>query len=546
VVTAILIWVGTSNVGTEIFPKVDAGQFQLRLRAPTGTRIERTEGITVQALEIIKDHVGPENVAISIGYVGTIPSSFPINAVYQWMSGPEEAIVRIALKPGSGISTETLKEELRSELPRKLGEWLRPKLQGEGFTSEQIEQRIRDIRLSFEPADIVNQVMSFGSATPIEVVVSGANYAENRLFAEKVTAELAKIPALRDLQFAQPLDYPTIEVNINREVAGRAGVTAEQAARSLVAATTSSRFVVPNYWRDPKSGIGYQVQVEVPIEKMNSAKQIGLVPIKNAQASNVLLQDIATIQDGKMPGEYDRYNMRRLVSIMANIEGEDLGSVARQVAQAVQNSGTPPRGVNVDIRGQIEPMNEMFRGLFIGLLLAVVAIFLLLTAYFQSVRLALLVMAVAPAVIAGVALALLATHTTLNIQSFMGAIMAIGVATANAILLITFADKARLRGDDAFKAALDGAKHRLRPILMTSFAMIAGMLPMALALGEGGQQVAPLGRAVIGGLIAATFTTLLILPALYAIVMANQSRDSVSLDPDDAESKYHDAGRPIS
>jgi multidrug efflux pump subunit AcrB len=539
-ITATVLGWMPAPIGTEIFPKVDAGQFQLRLRAPTGTRIERTEEITAQSLEIIKDHVGPDNVAISLGYVGVIPSAFPINAVYQWMSGPEEAIIRIALKPGAGLSVESLKEELRSELPRKLEEWLRTKLAAEGFSTEQIDQRVNGMTFSFEPADIVNQVMSFGSATPIEIVMSGANLADNRAYAAKVKAELDKIASLRDVQYAQPLDYPTIEVNINREMAGRGGVTAEQAARSLLAATSSSRFVVPNYWRDPKSGIGYQVQVEVPIEKMNSSKQVGLVPIKNAQTGKVLLQDIATIQEGKMPGEYDRYNMKRLVSIMANIEGEDLGSVSRKVSQAVKNAGEPPRGVSVDIRGQIEPMHDMFRGLFIGLTLAVVAVFLLLTAYFQSMRLALIVMAVSPAVIVGVALMLFVTGTTLNIQSFMGAIMAIGVATANAILLVTFADKARKQGDDAFKAALDGARHRLRPILMTSFAMIAGMLPMALALGEGGQQVAPLGRAVIGGLLAATCTTLLILPAFYAIVMANSSRASVSLDPDDPESKHFD------
>ena len=220
-----------------------------------------------------------------------------------------------------------------------------------------------------------------------------------------------------------------------------------------------------------------------------------------------------------MPGEYDRYNMRRLVSIMANIEGEDLGSVARKIRKAIGDAGKPPQGVNVDVRGQIEPMDAMFFGLALGLALAVLAIFLLLTAYFQSVRLALIVMATAPAVIAGVVVMLLITGTTLNIQSFMGAIMAIGVATANAILLVTFAERARHAGDvfpgsQLRKPHGTGSLHRLRPILMTSFAMIAGMMPMALGLGEGGQQVAPLGRAVIGGLSAATLATLLCAPRL--------------------------------
>jgi multidrug efflux pump subunit AcrB len=543
VVAGLVIWRAGGEVGREIFPRVDAGQFQLRLRAPTGTRIERTEEITQQALEVIKDKVGPENVAISLGYVGVVPSSFPINGVYQWMSGPEEAVVRVALKHGNGIHTEELKEQLREELPRRLAEWLRPKLAKEGFTPGEIEERVAGLKLSFEPADIVNAVMSFGSPTPVEVVVSGPNFADNRAHAEKVKKALEQIPSLRDLQFAQPLDYPTVEVKIDRELTGRSGLTADNVARSLVAATSSSRFVVPNYWRDPKSGIGYQVQVEIPIERMNSPREVGLVPVKHDFNGQLLLQDVAQVEEGTMPGEYDRYNMRRLVSMTANVYGEDLGRAASRIAQALQAAGEPPRGVQVDVRGQVEPMTQMFTGLAVGLGMAVLVIFLLLTAYFQSLRLAFVVITTAPAVVAGVALALWVTGTTLNIQSFMGAIMAIGVATANAILLLTFAERSRRAGDPATEAAVDGARSRLRPILMTSCAMIAGMVPMALALGEGGEQVAPLGRAVIGGLGAATVATLLILPCVFAVVQGRSSTRSVSLDADDPESPHYDPGQ---
>lgn len=349
-----------------------------------------------------------------------------------------------------------------------------------------------------------------------------------------------------DLQYVQPLDYPTINVRLDREKANFSGVTAEDGARALVAATFSSRFVLPNFWRDPSSGIGYLVQVEVPITDMKSAADVGLVPVQNKgnwrnrdpERPTLLLRDVANIEQGTMPGEYERYNMRRVVSIMANIEGEDLGRVARHVKNAIRAAGAPPRGVVVDIRGQIEPMELMFSGLSIGLGLAILAIFLLLTAYFQSARLALVVMATTPAVVAGVVAALLVTGTTLNIQSFMGAIMAIGVAMANSILLVTFAERARREGRTALEAALDAARNRLRPILMTSGAMIAGMLPMALALGEGGQQVAPLGRAVLGGLSVATLTTLLVLPAIFAVVQRRSSTRSVSLDPTDPESTH--------
>ncbi len=239
-----------------------------------------------------------------------------------------------------------------------------------------------------------------------------------------------------------------------------------------------------------------------------------------------------------MPGEIDRYNMRRIVSMTANIEGEDLGRVSRRIARAIDDAGAPPAGVQVDVRGQVTPMIEMFQGLAFGLVVAVVVIFLLLTAYFQSVRLALTAVAAVPAVLCGVVLMLLATRTTLNIQSFMGAIMAVGVAVANAILLVTFADRYRREGQTAVRAGIEGARTRVRPILMTSLAMIAGMVPMALGLGEGGDQTTPLGRAVIGGLLASTLATLTLLPAVFAFIMGRSSTSSVSLSPTDPESRY--------
>jgi multidrug efflux pump subunit AcrB len=586
VVAGLVIWLVGGSLGKEIFPTVDAGQFQLRLRAADGTRIERTEEIAKEALAIIKDAAGKDeegddNVALSLGYVGLLPSSYPINNIYLWTRGPEEAVLRVALKEGSGVRVEELKHRLREELPRRLGDWLRTKMHKERFTEDQIEARVRGLRLSFEPADIVNEVMSFGSPTPVEVAVSGPNFADNRAYAVKVQAELANVPSLRDLQVVQPLEYPAVVVEVDRQRAGLSGVTVTDVARPLVSATSSSRFVVPIFWADPKTGIGYQVQVEVPPYEMNSPAEIGMVPIKGNNGKALLVRDVGRVYQDKVVGEYDRYNMRRLVSMTANIEGEDLGRVAGHIAQTLQavneslwvphqdaqgkpgwknaisgdivagatRPGTAPRGVQVDIRGQVPPMQQMFgglaggkwyEGLTLGLGLAVVVIFLLLTAYFQSVRLALISVAAVPAVIAGVAVALLVTGTTLNIQSFMGAIMAIGVAVANAILLVTFAERNRQGGAASAAAAVEGAKGRLRPILMTACAMIAGMVPMALGIGEGGQQVAPLGRAVIGGLVAATLATLIVLPSVFAIVQGRSSTRSVSLDPDDPESTYFD------
>jgi multidrug efflux pump subunit AcrB len=548
-VAGLVLWLVGGQLGREIFPTVDAGQFQLRLRAATGTRIKETEQLVIQALDAIKRKVGPENVAVSVGYIGLIPSSYPINTIYLWTSGPEEAVLRVGLKAGSGVRVDELKEDLRRHLPGVLANWLRERLYRD-LTPAEIDARVRGLRLSFEPADIVNAVMSFGSPTPVEIAVSGPKLAEDRAYAEEILAQLKKFSSLRDVQFIQPLDYPAVRVKVDRQLVGASGITTDAVASSLAEATSSSRFTVPNYWADPNSGIGYQVQVQIPTLRMDSARQVGLVPIRRPTLKGQLfVQDVARIQQGFEPGEYDRYNMKRLVSITANIHGEDLGRVAAHIRDALKAAGEPPRGVEVDVRGQVVPMQQMFgalaggrlfEGLTAGLGMAVLVIFLLLAAYFQSLRLALVVVFTAPAVIAGVALALLVTGTTLNVQSFMGAIMAVGVATANAILLVTFAERARREGADPLDAAVDGAQHRLRPILMTTCAMIAGMVPLALGLGEGGEQTAPLGRAVIGGLLAATVTTLLVLPSVFAVVQGRAGRRSASLDPDDPESRNFD------
>jgi multidrug efflux pump subunit AcrB len=346
--------------------------------------------------------------------------------------------------------------------------------------------------------------------------------------------QLQTISSLRDIQYSQPQDYPTIDVAIDRQRSGQLGVTVNQIGRSLLAATSSSRFFVPNYWADSKTGIGYQVQVEIPQSTMNSVEEVKRIPAMTNGNLHPLVADVAQVKYGVMPGEIDRYNMQRMITISANVSGEDLGRAAKQVQTAIDRAGQSPRGVSVSVRGQIPPMLDAFSSLITGLGVAVLAIFLLLSANFQSMRLALVVLATVPAVIAGVIIALFLSGTTLNIQSFIGAIMAVGVGVANTILLVTFAETARLSGKSAAAAAVDGATSRLRPILMTSMAMVAGMVPMALALAEGGDQTAPLGRAVIGGLIASTIVVLTVIPSIFALVQNNASRKSSSIHPREA------------
>jgi multidrug efflux pump subunit AcrB len=473
----------------------------------------------LQTLDEIKREVGADNVEVTLGFIGTPPPNYPINTIYLWSSGPEEALLQVQLKRNSGIAVNGLKERLRTKLGKELPE----------------------VRFSFEPSDIVSRVMSFGAPTPIEVAVSGANIADVRRYAEKLRDTLAGVATLRDLAFGQELDYPAVKVTVDRERAGVLGVTPNEVANAVVVGTSSSRYTAANYWADPRSGVGYQVQVEVPQQRMNSLEEVKNIPIADRSGRQIGLRNVATVSDGTTLGEYDRYNMQRMLTLSANISGEDLGRAGGRIQQAIIDAGQRPDRVNVTVRGQIEPMTDMFGAFRLGLIVAVCVILVLLTANFQSFRLAVAVTLTVPAVISGVAVVLWLTRTTLNIQSFMGAVMAVGIAVANAILLVTFAERSRIEGQEAVQAALEGASSRLRPILMTSLAMVAGMIPMAIGLGEGSEQTAPLARAVIGGLLGATVATLVVLPALFASLQSGRARHSASLDPDDPQSRHFDA-----
>ena len=450
-----------------------------------------------------------------MGLVGVHAQNYPVNLIHLWNGGPEEVWLAVQFRPG--VRVPELREKLRAVFAKELPE----------------------ARVSFEPADIVSRVMSFGSSTPIEVAVSGPDLAASRGHAEKLLEKLRTIKSLRDVQIAQELDFPALPVEVNRERAGLFGVREADVARSLVAATNSSRFTTPIYWADPKTGVSYSVQVQIPQALTKSVEDLRNIPITASGGKTVPLRSVATIGAGTVVGQYERYNMARTVSITANIHGAALGQVAAEVRQAIADVGAAPAKTAVAVRGQITPLEELLSGFQNGLVVAVIVIALLLAANFQSFRLAFVVMSTVPAVLAGVVLMLRFTGTTLNIQSAIGSIMAVGVAIANAILLVTFAERARRSGCTPVEAALAGASGRLRPILMTSFAMCAGMAPMALGLGESGAQTAPLGRAVLGGLAAATLATLLILPAVFALLTTRKVKH-VSLDPDDSESAHHE------
>lgn len=513
IATAILLYNG---LGRDIFPKIDGGQLQIRLRLPTGSRIERTEDATKKMLRLVDQLAGKGNVAITSSFVGLQPATYAINSIFVWTSGPHEALIKVNLANGAGVNVEMLKEQIREEAVKQMP----------------------NTSISFEPADLVDQVISQGSSTPIEVLVQGKDLAQGRQYAEKLKAEMSKITYLRDVQIGIPLDYPSIQLNYDRVRMGQIGLSIEQAGKSVTAAVASSRNTQPVYWLDKAGGNSYQVQVEYPQYLMSSPEQIEQIPVSQVAGNNLYLRDIASWKKTNTVGEYDRLNQQRFITVTANIHEKDLGTGVNQVNRAIQKLGQLPTGMKVYLRGQSELLEQTLSELSTGLLLAIAVVFLMLAAYFQSWRVPAIVLSVLPAVVTGSFILLLLTGHSINIQSFMGSIMAIGVSVANVVLLVTNAESIRRQNLSENAIGLHAAKTRLRPIMMTTLAMIVGMVPMAIGIGEGGQQTAPLGVAVIGGLLFSTLTTLLITPLVYDAWLGRKSYVGVSLDPDDNESKH--------
>ena len=454
----VLIVLVGSRVSMELFPEVDSGQFVLRFRAPPGTEYELTRRCAVQILDVINEESGG-NVEISIGYTGMGSTNTATNNILLFMRASDDGVLRVRLKEGSGVAVAELRERLRKVLPQRVEPWLQGYLAKHGWSAEDAEARSKEMSFGFEPGDIVSTVMSFGSPNPVEVLVIGPKREEVKAHALKILAEMKKIPELRDVQLYQQLEYPTVRVDIDRQLAGLSGVNVKDITEATLVGNSSSRYVVRNYWRDPKTGVDYQVQIQVPTQRMDRPQEVENLPIRNVNRDGgLLLRDVATVRPGTTPGEIDRSAMHRYLSMTANVEGNDLGSAARDIRQAIAAAGEPPRGVQVSVRGQVAPMTEMFTSLTIGLALSVVVIQVLLTAYFQSFRVALVSIGGVPGVVLGVATMLVLTGTSLNIESFMGSIMCIGVSVSNSVLLSTFMDDYWAAG-----AMVRRGGHRRRP-----------------------------------------------------------------------------------
>jgi multidrug efflux pump subunit AcrB len=509
-------------IGKDLLPKTNTGQLQLRIREPDGTRLEVTEKATQEVLKIIDSTVHHE-VAISSAYVGLVPSSFGSSNLYIFNSGTHEAVIQINLDENYKVKMEDLKEELRKN----------------------ILDHYPGLKLSFEPIELTEKIMAQGASTPIEVRVAGKNMDDIKTYAEKLVTKLKAVPFLRDIQIAQPLNFPTVNITVDRNKLALMGLSINTVSRSITDVTSSSRFTDKNLWLDDRTSYTYQTQVEVPEYMMNSVEQLASVSLVKGQMRPVL-SDVATIRIDTLPGEFDRSGPRRYVTVSANIYKKDLASATAAVQKTIDGLGQPPTGLVAGIKGMSSLLTETLDSLQTGLLAAIVVILLLLAANYQSFGLSISVLSTVPAVLLGAMLMLLATGATLNLQSYMGIIMSTGVSVANAILIVTNAEKLRLEYHDPFRAAIVAASVRLRPILMTSLAMIAGMIPMASGLGEAGDQSAPLGRAVIGGLAASTFAALFIVPLVYGWIQQKASFQSVSLLPEDFSSPENSSSPEVS
>jgi len=487
-------------LGQDFFPTTDAGAFQLHVRAPAGTRLEETElvfaaversirrAIPASELGLILDNIGINRNAINLATSG--------NATLNAADG--DLLVQLA--PGHRTSTWDYVRRLRLTLPNEFP----------------------GVTFFFLPADIVNQVLNLGLPAPIDVQVVGRDKMANYLTARRLAVEMGRIPGAVDVRVQQVVNMPELMFTVDRVRAQQIGLTQRQVASNLLISLSSSGQTAPNFWLNPQNGVSYSVAVRTPTYKLNSLEALASTPVTApGLAEPQLFGNLATAARRTSFAVVNHYNTQPVADVYAAVDDRDLGAVAADVDRAIAKiQPTLPKGMTVVMRGQVSSMRSSFSGLLLGVLFAMVLVYLLLVINFQSWLDPLVIVAALPGALGGVVWMLFATHTTLSVPALMGTIMALGVATANSVLLITFANEQRAEGHTALQAALNAGFVRLRPVCMTALAMIIGMLPMALALGEGGEQNAPLGRAVIGGLLVATGFTLVVVPVLYSILRA--------------------------
>jgi multidrug efflux pump subunit AcrB len=484
-------------LGENFFPSVDSGQILMHIRAQPGTRIEETARLFDLVEQTIRNTIPPDQLDSIVDNIG-LPIS-GINMAYQNTGtiGPEDGDALIALKEDHA-PTEQIVKQLRTLLPKSFP----------GAT------------FSFLPADIVSQILNFGLPAPIDIQVAGNNQAANYAYATDLLKRVRTVAGIADPRIQQVFNYPQINVEVDRTLAGVVGLTQRDVANSLLVTLSGSQQVRPNFWLNPQNGVSYPLVAQMPQYRIDTMSDLANVPVTSAETKTPqYLGGLAQITPGPSPGIVSHFNVQPVVDIYGAIQGRDLGAVAADVNQILQDTREHvPRGSYVVLRGQVQTMTSAYSQLYFGLAGAILLIYLVIVVNFQSWLDPFIIITALPAALAGIVWTLFITGTTLSVPALTGAIMCMGIATANSILLVSFAREGLAQGLDAASAAMEAGFTRFRPVLMTALAMIIGMLPMAFALGEGGEQNAPLGRAVIGGLTTATLATLFFVPAVFSFL----------------------------
>jgi multidrug efflux pump subunit AcrB len=495
-------WLLTQVLGNDFFPNVDAGQFLLHMRARTGTRIEETERLADQINQVIRREIPARELAGILDNIGIPNSSINLSYNTSGVIGPADADILVQLKPGHA-PTENYVRQLRTRLNREFPGTI----------------------FYFLPADIVSQTLNFGLPAPFDVQIVGRNVAASRALAVRLAAQIKKIPGATDVRVQQPDNWPQFRISVDRSKAADLGLTEQNVANSVLLSLSGSSQVQPAYWLDPKVGIEYLINVRAPEYVMDSVQQLNTMPISASQPgadgadNSQILQNLASISRVNVSPVVSHYDVLPVIDVFGNVDGRDLGGVLHDLAPLVEKIKKDlPRGGSIVVRGQAETMRSSYLGLAVGLLGAIVLIYFLLVINFQNWLDPFIIITALPGALAGVIWGLFLTQTTLSVPALMGAIMSLGVATANSVLVVTFARENLHRGLDPVSAALEAGVGRIRPVLMTALAMVIGMLPMSLGLGEGGEQNAPLGRAVIGGLVFATLATLFFVPIVFSFM----------------------------
>jgi multidrug efflux pump subunit AcrB len=491
-------------LGRDFFPSVDAGQVRLHLRARSGTRLEQTAILVDQVESRIRQIIPADQLDTLVDNIGVPYSGINLSYSTSAPIGPGDADVQIALRLNHHRPTVEYVRALRTQL----------------------RDQFPSTTFSFLPSDIVSQILNFGLPAPFDVQVIGNNLSDNRNFANSLLAKLQTIPGAADLRIQQAFDYPQVNVTVDRVNAAQLGFTQQDVASNVLISLSGSQQTAPSYWVDPYSGIEYNVATQAPQYRLTSMQDLAVTPVtKGTGGSQQLLANLATIDRGVGQGVVSHYDARPVIDIYGAVDGTDLGTVGDAVHRQVEAVRHQlPRGSNLTVRGQIETMRTSFSGLAYGMIGAILLIYLLIVVNFQSWLDPLIIISALPAALAGMVWMLFVTHTTISVPALIGAIMCMGVATANSILVVSFARERLDQGVEAAAAALEAGFGRFRPVLMTALAMVIGMLPMSLGLGEGGEQNAPLGRAVIGGLLFATFATLLFVPVVFSVVHGRFTR----------------------